>query len=178
MQIPQKIRDLGLTDQEVIDLITEVAERIVPKYVFGYYDVEDLVQEAIIIGLKGLRKYDKDAGELENFMSIYLSSRMKNFKRNNYYRIGTKNAVDKIAIMNPVDISDVNPNEEDSMHSYSDLYDNLYYREMIDKINRELPVDFRRDYLKLMDGVNTMTQRRKNELIQKIREIVDGEEKR
>lgn len=171
--IPQKIRDLGFTDEEVIALIREVAWKIAPSYKFGYYDDEDIVQEAVIIGLEGLEDFSAKTGTLESFLLVHISNRMKNFKRDNYFRPDTKNSIDKIAVMNPVDITSVNAERENNMLDMNDLEENLTYKDMIQKINKELPVDFRRDYLKIVDGLGTsMTARRRKEVINKIKEIV------
>lgn len=172
MKIPQKIRDLGMTDDEIISLVQEVATLIAPGYKFGYYEDEDIIQEAVIIGLTGLKKFSSNKGNLENFLKMHISSRMKDFKRDNYYRPDTKNSIDKIAVMNPIDISLINPDFEPSIIEEYNVESEINYKDMIDKINRDLPVDYRRDYLKLLDGVNSMSLKRKNEVIHKVREIV------
>ena len=46
---------------------------------------EDIEQEAFIIGAKAIDDYD--GRSLENFLYVHLNNRLKNFKRDNYYRL-------------------------------------------------------------------------------------------
>ena len=48
MKIPQ-----GLTEDEVVGVITKIARRLAPKFTFASYDVEDIEQEAFLIGIAG-----------------------------------------------------------------------------------------------------------------------------
>lgn len=173
--IPQKIRDQGFTDEEVIKIVEQIAGEIAPKYSFGYYDDVDMIQEACILAFEALENFEPDKGTLKRFLRVHLSNRMKDFKRNNYFKPGTKNSVDKINVMNPLDICSIDGENESNMRECKDIYLILDYKEMIEKINVELPVDYRRDYLKLLDGLtSSMTLRRKREVIAKIKEIVNG----
>jgi DNA-directed RNA polymerase specialized sigma24 family protein len=72
-----------MTEQQVIDQIKIVVNRIAPKYTFNTYDVDDIKQEAFIICMDALERYDNKR-PLENFLSVHLSNRLKNFVRDNY----------------------------------------------------------------------------------------------
>ena len=80
MQVPD-----GVDEEDAYNTIMKVAKRLAPKYVFATYEVEDIEQEAFLIGIAGLAKYDKSR-PLENFMYIHINNRLKTFKRDNYYR--------------------------------------------------------------------------------------------
>lgn len=172
MEVPQRVmKELNISEDEVIDIIIECANRIAPKYVFGYYEAEDLVHEAIIIAFKALSQYK--SGPLRNFLSSHLSRRMKNFKRDNYFRPGAANREAKMAIMNPIDITNINDECESNMQQYSSYIQNISYSEMLQKIDDELPVSYRRDYLRIRDdAIGNMSIKRKNEVLDKIREII------
>jgi DNA-directed RNA polymerase specialized sigma24 family protein len=62
MKLPE-----GLDEDFVSATIMKIAKRLAPKYVFSGYDVEDIEQEAFLIGIAGLDKYDTSR-PLENFM--------------------------------------------------------------------------------------------------------------
>ena len=113
MKIP-----FNLTEKEVISIITKVCKKLAPKYVFASYEVEDIEQEAFMMGVEGLHRYDTDK-PLENFMYTHINNRLKNFKRDNYYRFDYETV------------------------------DNAHLSEMLDLIDRTLPADLRSDYLKL-----------------------------
>jgi len=77
MKIPK-----GMTEQQVIETITKVADRQAAKFRFGYYEVEDMRQEAFIIAMDALDRYDEKR-PLENFLAVHVNNRLKNFKRDN-----------------------------------------------------------------------------------------------
>ena len=43
MRIPK-----GMTEEEVLDVIEEVASKLVYKFKFGYHEVEDMKQQAVL----------------------------------------------------------------------------------------------------------------------------------
>ena len=79
MNIPK-----NMTKEEVLDKIKLVVDRISPKYTFHGYDVDDIKQEAFMICMDALDRYDQKR-PLENFLSVNLSNRLKNFVRDNHY---------------------------------------------------------------------------------------------
>lgn len=174
MEIPNRItKELGVTEEDVVNLIISIAESIGPKYPFGFYDIEDIIQECILIGYEGLEKYDAQKGDLENFLRCHMSNRIKNFKRQKYFKPGAKNAESKKNLMNPIDISKVDDEEESSMQMHSNFTKGMIYNEIIDIIDRELPVEYRQDYLKIKSGVEkSVPIKRRKEIINKIKEIV------
>ena len=80
MEIPS-----GMSSDEVTSIILKVTQKLAPKYIFASYDVEDIEQEAFIIVLDALSRYDSDK-TLENFLYTHINNRLKNFKRDNNYR--------------------------------------------------------------------------------------------
>lgn len=174
MTIPISITNgLGIEESDVVALIISIAESVGPKYVFGYYDEADMVQECIFLGYQALEKFECGKGELENFVRVYVSNRVKNFKRKNYYRLDTKYADVKMNLMNPIDITQVDDEEESSMQISTNFTSKILHQEIFDKIDRELPVDCRQDYLKMKTGMEkTIPIKRRKEIITKIKEIV------
>ena len=167
MKIP-----FNLTEKEVISIITKVCKKLAPKYVFASYEVEDIEQEAFMMGVEGLHRYDTDK-PLENFMYTHINNRLKNFKRDNYYRFDYGNAQKiqdrKKSILEPVDISALYCVSIDD-----DTVDNAHLSEMLDLIDRTLPADLRGDYLKLRTN-SPLPKGRKAIIIQAIEDIINGE---
>ena len=60
------------------------------------------------------------------------------------------------------------------MKGFFDIENKTADREIVDIIDRKLPVDYRLDYLRLMNGLR-LTKVRKDKLVVKIKEILDNE---
>ena len=167
MKIPS-----NLSEQEVIEVITRVARKLAPKYVFASYEIEDIEQEAFLMGVEGLNRYDSNK-PLENFMYTHINNRLKNFKRDNYYRFDYGNAQKiqdrKKSILEPVDISALYCVSIDD-----ETVDNAHLSEMLDLIDRTLPADLRSDYLKLRTN-SPLPKGRKAIIIQAIEDIINGD---
>ena len=71
MKIPKNLKE-----DEVLDKIELVINRIAPKYTFHGYDLNDIKQEAFIICYEALERYDQKR-PLENFLSVNLSIDLK-----------------------------------------------------------------------------------------------------
>jgi len=85
----------GMTETEVIAQINTVVDRIAPKYTFYGYTTDDIKQEAFIICIEALNRYDPSK-PLENFLSVNLSNRLKTFVRDNYFTGNTSEARKKL----------------------------------------------------------------------------------
>jgi len=167
MKIPK-----NMTEQEVVDTITRVSRHLAPKFVFASYDVDDIFQEAFIIGIDGLEKYDEKR-PLSNFLFTHISNRLKNFKRNNYYRMGIGGAQKiqdtKKSLLEPVDINAIY-----SVCSADQTVNNVQIQEILTIIDQKLPAEYRRDYLKLQTN-SPLSKSRKANIITIIQEILQNE---
>ena len=70
MKIPN-----NMTEDQVVDIITKVAHRLAPKFTFAFYETEDIEQEAFMLGVEALGRYD-DTKPLENFLYTHISNRL------------------------------------------------------------------------------------------------------
>lgn len=162
MKIPKK-----MTQQQVIDQINVVVNRIAPKYTFSGYDVDDIKQEAFIICMDALDRYDNKR-PLENFLSVHLSNRLKNFIRDNYY---TKDEEEKKRVLKPKSLS-----SEDFIplsHYGMDQDDNIDAKQIQTILDKHLPASYRADYLKIINDVY-VPKKRREEVIEVIKEIVEA----
>ena len=154
-----------MKEEEVIDVIENVINKIAPKYTFKDYDLEDIKQESFIICIDALNRYDGKR-PLENFLSVHLSNRLKNFIRDNHY---VKDNIHKKKIKAPQYIIDDN-----YINTDYDLESEIINKEIFDKIDEELPANLREDYLKILNNIS-ITKQRKEKLFDTIKRILTDE---
>ena len=165
-----------IDQNEAIKIIRKVARKLAPKYTFGYYDTEDIVQEACILGLSVLDKYDESRGSFENFMWTHLRNRLASFKRDNYERnispcdycetceFGDKRECDRYVrwcekmqakrnIISPMDIDEVCCDSENNMRIYDDDHELIDARNIIKLIDDNVPLELRQIWLRLKGGI-------------------------
>ena len=80
-----------------------------------------------------------------------------------------KNAEYQKSILEPIDI-----HELFHIATGSDIEDEAHISEIHDLIDEKLPANMRSDYLKLKNK-GKLTKSRKNKIIKKLQEIIDGE---
>lgn len=164
----------GLDEQYVTEVITKISKRLAPKYVFSGYEVEDIEQEAFLIGVLGLEKYDPSR-PLENFMYTHINNRLKTFKRDNYYRMDYGSSAQKIQdrkknLIEPVPLDAIY-----TVGAVDNTMDAAHLNEIMDLIDRKLPSHLRRDYLKLQSN-SSLPKGRKAYIIEVIEAIINGDE--
>jgi DNA-directed RNA polymerase specialized sigma subunit len=137
----------GMTEQQVIDQIMIVVDRIAPRYIFYGYTVDDIKQEAFIICMDALHRFD-NTRKLENFLSVNLSNRLKNFVRDNHFT--TNDSTERIRLVKPAQLDNEDSLEETFLDD--DGY-NIDIKDMVGIINRDLPPFMRMDYLRMMNDV-------------------------
>lgn len=161
MKIPK-----NMTEQQVIDQINIVVNRISSRYTFHGYEVEDIKQEAFIICMDAMDRYDPSR-PLENFLSVHLSNRLKNFVRDNFY---TKDEEEKKKILKPSSLS-----YEDYVPHEDRVEDDKIDAQALQKtIDMRLPAEYRSDYLKIINDVY-VPKKRREEIIEIIKELLDEE---
>lgn len=158
----------NMTDEQVLETMELVINRIAPRYTFYGYTVSDIKQESYIICIEALERYDEKR-PLENFLSVNLSNRLKNFIRDNYF-IAESND-ERIKVLQPVQLD-----YEDTLIDKKEKYS--IDEEKIDKdscnsyIDRFLPASMRMDYLKIINNVY-ITKSRRDEVVEKVKEILE-----
>jgi DNA-directed RNA polymerase specialized sigma subunit len=163
MKIPS-----NMTEQEVTAIIQKVCERSAPKYTFYGYDSRDMIQEANIICIEALERYDEER-PLENFLAANLSNRLKNFVRDNHFVACSDD--NRAKVYKPAQLDNDN-----TIEHWIDV--KLYWLDEIDRksllkiIDKELPASMRLDYLKMQNDVYIAKSRRE-EIIKKTQEILE-----
>ena len=156
-----------MTEREVTETITRVANRYAYKFQFGFYTPDDIRQEAFIIAMDALDRYD-ESRPLENFLAVHVKNRLNNFKRDKYYRQqkedqANKNKYDnntKKFLMEPIDISSVRDEHENNKRLDDSFVNNIEDQELLDIIDTYLDVGLRADYLRILNGVYVPKPRR------------------
>lgn len=146
-----------MTEQQVMDTITNVTQRLSSRYTFKHYDADDISQEGFLICLSALERFD-GARPLENFLYVNLRNRLKSFIRDNYKKIVGDTILENenYIIDDPTDRASFLTNFEK-------------------KIDELLTPDLRNDYLRIKDGVK-LPRPRRIRLENKIRELIsEGE---
>ena len=75
----------GMSEDQVLQIINNIANRLASKFKFGYHELEDMKQQARMFAWEGLEHYD-GIRPLENFLWTHVRNRLYNFKRNNFGR--------------------------------------------------------------------------------------------
>lgn len=175
----QKGTSFREAEQAIIAIITKVARSVAPTYRFGYHTIEDMEQQAVVFALDVLTQPDvyDTSRPLENFLSVHIRNRLSNFRRQHYMRTeppckccdpyiacsgsrcqkwidwNKRNTI-KQSLMKTVDTSTVFEKEtaKDKDISHGD--------ELAELVDRLIPMDLRRDYLKMIDGESVPKHRR------------------
>lgn len=83
MRVSQKILD------EARPIIEKIAKARSVNGAFAYYENEDVYQEVWCLCLDALVRYDVSIGPIENYLVIHVANRLKNLKRDKYFRPGS-----------------------------------------------------------------------------------------
>ena len=83
MRIPH-----NMTEDEVIKTIRAVAKKLSAKYKYGFHEQEDMEQEAFLIAIRAMEKYD-EAQPLENYLTVCLRHTFLNERRKHVERAET-----------------------------------------------------------------------------------------
>lgn len=166
----ERRRYMEYSEEEILQIIRGIARKVANKYTFGYYDKDDIEQEAVMMGYEALARYDKKR-PLENFLYVHINNRLKTFKRDNYFRMknGEAEGFQKIK----KNLIDAIPIELSEPLGSDDLDEELDLKAIREKIDEHLPANLRRDYLRIISGAKVSTSVRER-VINAIREIFNG----
>lgn len=187
-QVPQ-----GKTEQEVLDAIEKAVRLLAPSFVFGYYGLEDIQQEARVEGLLAIERYDPSR-PLENFVYVHIHNRLCNLLRNKFRRNDPpckecasgkpcregsfckkydawlrRNHV-KANLMQPLDLGAQAGG--DAWRSFEpSAEEEAIQTELISLIDSKLPTEMRAIYLQLRSGVNVPKSKREA-VVKAVKEIL------
>lgn len=170
----------------IVETLYLVAKSVAPKFRFGYLDNDDVIQEAVLFGLKviddGLYDITKP---LENFMRYHIRNRMHNYKRDTFSR--TESPCECCSIDYPAtnpcaifekwkkrnhdkkSLTQANSGGIEYQTYEGESSGNTEFAEIIAMIDDVLPMEYRADYLRMRDGVSIAKSRKL-----KIKEYIKG----
>lgn len=158
-----------MTEEQVVSTILKISSRLASKYTFPNFEQDDISQEAFIIGMEALDRYD-GVRPLENFLSIHIRNRLKNFKRDHYYRPDQGKAEEiqkgKKKLLDAGNIDEIRSLIISREHSNS-----LEERELLEYIDKNLPAGLRGDYLRFKNE-QPLTKTKKSHLINELKIIL------
>ena len=164
MKIPQ-----NMTEEQVVSTISLISSRLASKYTFPNFEEDDIQQEAFIIGMEALDRYD-GVRPLENFLSVHIKNRLKNFKRDNYYRQDEGKAEEiqqgKKKLLDAASLDDMK-----AFIFHKEVSADLEERELLEYIDIHIPANMRSDYLRFKND-QTLTKTKKSHLLTCLREIL------
>ena len=166
MKVPK-----NMTEEQVITTINTVSSRLANKYTFPNYEAEDIEQEAFIIGMEAMDRYDENR-PLENFLSVHIKNRLSNFKRDNYYRPDDGRAEE--IQQGKKRLLDASPVENiKNVLVSAECCNSLEDRELLDYIDIHLPAIMRSDYLRFLND-QSLTKTKKTKLLATLKEILEN----
>jgi DNA-directed RNA polymerase specialized sigma24 family protein len=129
---------------------------------FAYFTGNDIMQEVWVICLKALEHYKSQNGNLENYLNRCVNNRLKNLKRDRYFRLipeGAPNAhhmQTRINLMNalPLGRGDINQNDRvlGSASASKDPSSRMVEMELNEFIEARLEGQMLKDFKKLRSG--------------------------
>ena len=158
-----------MTEAEVLKVIEKVVGRIGRDKEFGYFDKEDIKQEARIFCINAMPKYD-GVRPLENFLHVVVRRLYINLRRDKFHRPGASEDHPKRRIMEPIGID--NAEEYIPDNNNIDILSDIAKKEMFDLIEKNLDISMLSDFLRLRSG-DEVPQNRKYVVLQSIREILE-----
>jgi hypothetical protein len=171
-----------MSEQEFLQILDNIANRLAAKFKFGYHEIEDLKQQAKVFALEGVSRYNPETGPLENFLWTHVRNRLFNFKRDNYFRPNSpcdacdcetcdpeecstyKNWVSSTTtrcnLMRPIPIYNVDMDDEQNMYYHKDVLRDIDRKVVFKLLDKHIPLDLRRDYLRWKHGLAVSKPRR------------------
>ncbi len=175
------------TEAQVIEAVNNALSHLCDKYAFGIYTEADLYQEGWCEALKLLElgKYDHTR-PLAAYVFTHVSRRFMNLSRDRLFRLEPpctvchkgdfctntnqpcskyrawyKRNMAKASLQRPLGMDHVSDTNERNTRSESTVCDDLATKELLRKIDTELPIELRTSYLQMRAGVNIPKAKRR-----------------
>lgn len=177
----------GVTEELFLAAVDNAVRLLAPNFTFGYYDVDDIRQEATLFAIEALPRYDTSR-PLDNFLYVHIRNRLTNLKRNEYRRtdspcalchrpegnrsrhpsgefcaryLGWKKRNDaKANLSRPLDLDHIADEHESGTRAESEVEGDAQTRELLGLIDENLPVEMRATYLQMRAGKSVPKARR------------------
>ena len=173
-----------MASRETTDFAHPIIEKIAKARratgAFAYYEDKDVYQEVWCMCLAALDRYDPALGPLENYLNRHVANRMKNLRRDKYFRPGfdissSGHAWVRMNLINALPIDNCDTIEEGTLlGSARDNCEPIHFllcEETLNYIRSKLPDDLVQPFEDCI-GYNTIRKPIILELQEKIAEIL------
>lgn len=174
MKVPK-----GYTEATVLECIEKAVALLATSFTFGIYGVEDVAQEGRLMALEVLeRERFNTSLPLAPFLFAHIRNRLINLKRNKFrrtdspcllchrgnacgpdgqicdrYRDWKQRNQSKASLMCPGDLDNIPDEHEKRTHTDSTVISESAKNELVEMIDRKLPVELRASFLQMRAGV-------------------------
>lgn len=151
-----------MINQTNLEIVQKVSNKVAKKYVFGYYDLDDIKQEAMLIGIDAVENIWDGVRPLENFLSVHIPNRLKNFKRKNYCRLDIPATNSKRVASNESKKNLMEPMElfDFDLISEKNALDAMSNKELFESMTQNMGRFIRADYIRLINNVRIPKKRK------------------
>lgn len=193
MQLPS-----GISEEYFVATVNAIANVLSKPFSFGYYDPGDIRQECFVEAIKALPRYDTSKGMLSTFLSNHLRNRLINLRRDKLVRKQTpcmtcqkceleidkqfckkyqkwkKRNEFKQALMESSSVDDEGNLFTEYSTDGNSVENTLLRQELVNLIDKHMPVKLRADYRRFVEGVK-LPNKRKQKIIEYIKNILINE---
>lgn len=169
----------NVSEADFLQAVSKVVNILARSFKFGYFEIEDIKQQAYIFAIEAMPRYDQSR-PLDNFLYTHIKFRLINFRRDKFRRndppcqlcYGTlagntphedkqycsaynswlKRNRAKQNLMNTLDISNICDGDEPTTREESTVLEDIEQRELLSLIDIKLPVELRQVYLQMQAG--------------------------
>jgi hypothetical protein len=182
----------SVSQEELLAAIKRVGDVLSVRFSFGTYEPYDIRQQIALFALEALPRFDSKAGKLEGFIFRHCKNRLTNMKRNVLRRadppcqkcydsvehergpacdrfVSWKERQDRKAALAKGAPTDAF--FHDGPDGSTDVEMDAATREMLRLLDEQLPVDLRRSYLQVRDGV-PLSKPKKEAVLKAVRDIL------
>jgi len=190
----------GMTEKEVLEVISRTVRYLAPSFKFGYFDAEDMKQEGTIFCIEAMKSFNFDkscqndkADALFTFLKTHVRWRFLNMRRKSLSRVeppscecelcknDSSNRLDCRKYSNWVKRNGAKRSLMEPFNvlsvrntdasEQSDINERLLSSEIIAVLNEHVSASLRADYRRFIEG-HSISRQRKNRLIKHIKEIL------
>jgi DNA-directed RNA polymerase specialized sigma24 family protein len=169
---------------EAYPIIERLAKSRSNNGAFAYYVNSDVYQEVWCMCLEALNRYDSTIGPIENYLARHVKNRLKNLKRDKYFRPGSDISSSGLAwvrmnLVNALSLESCNIAEQDillcSTQISVDPIEYILCNETLIYIQERLPDDLLKPFEELIEN-NIIRSSLVEEIRQKVTEILSERE--
>ena len=165
---------------EAYPIIENIAKSRSSRGSFAYYENCDVFQEVWSMCLEAMERYDPEIGPIENYLTRHVSNRIKNLKRDKYFRPGFNISTSGMAktrmnLVNALPIDGGDIAEQGTLLCSSPLgtdpVDHLLCTETLEYIREKLPENLSESFEALISN-NKVRSPLLDDVRQKVAEIL------